>query len=175
MYPDALTDLEQRLHDGDDIADAHLLAALPALLAKAVHAEPAFRDRVLRMAAAGVTGHARTRPEPTRRHWDGMWRSALPTVLTLTGHEQPQVRRTAVYLLTGATAHAPDVCRALRERYPREPEPYIRVTLLHTMAALVPALPEPERREMYEWAAPLTGPAGTEGSYAAALLVRAAF
>lgn len=175
MYPDALTDLERRLHDGDDIADAQLLAALPALLAKAVHAEPAFRDRVLRLAAAAVTGHARTRPEPTRHHWDGMWRSALPTVLTLTGHELPHVRRTAVYLLSGATGHAHEACRALRDRFPHEPEPYIRVSLLHTLSALIPALEEPGRREMYEWAAPLTVPAGTEGSYAAALLVRAAF
>lgn len=175
MYPDALIDLERRLHDGDDIADAALLAALPALLAKAVHAEAAFRDRVLRMAAAAVTGHARTRPVPTRHHWDAMWRSALPTVLTLTGHELPMVRRTAVFLLSGATAHAPEVCRFLRSRFPHEPEPYIRVSSLHTLAALAPGLDDAGRRELYAWAAPLTVPAGTEGSYAAAFLVRAAF
>lgn len=172
MYPDALADLEQRLDQNHGVADATVLAALPAQLAKAVHADREFRERVLRMAVTCVCGHAGTYPEDLEPHWERTWRAALSTVLTLSTHELPLVRRIAVFLLSDATHHADDACAALRERWPDEPETLIRVAILHTVAALARHLGPSGRGETYRWVATLTHPAGSEISMAASLALR---
>ncbi|MEV0648547.1 hypothetical protein AB0I28_25120 [Phytomonospora sp. NPDC050363] len=172
MYPDALADLEHRLRSNYGAADATVLAAIPALLAKAVHADPAFRERVLRLAVTAVVGHASAYPEDLEPNWERTWRQSLSTVLTLVEHEYPQVRRMAVFLLSDASYHADDVCRALRTRWLDEPEPMIRLTILHTVGALLRHVEQGSRKELFEWLSGLTHPAGSEIALAASLALR---
>ncbi|GIG70407.1 hypothetical protein [Phytomonospora endophytica] len=172
MYPDALADLEQRLRANHDVADATVLAAIPALLAKAVHADPAFRERVLGLAVAAVVGHAAAHPEELEPYWERTWRQSLSTVLTLAEHEYPQVRRLAVFMLADARYFADDVCLALRTRWLDEPEPVIRLTILRTVGALLRHARPESRKELFEWLSGVTRPAGSEIAMAASLALR---
>ncbi|HEY1179706.1 MAG TPA: hypothetical protein VGF17_26415 [Phytomonospora sp.] len=172
MYPDALADLEQRLRANRDVADATVLAAIPALLAKAVHADPAYRERVLGLAVAAVVGHAAGHPEDLEAHWERTWRQSLSTVLTLVEHEYPQVRRLAVFVLSDARYFADDVCLALRGRWLDEPEPLIRLNILWTVGALLRHVRPESRTELFGWLSGLTRPAGSEIAMAASLTLR---
>lgn len=172
MYPDALADLEHRLRSNYDIADATVLAAIPALLAKAVHADPAYRERVLLLAVAAVIGHASAYPADLEVHWERTWRQSLSTVLTLAEHEYPQVRRLAVFLLADAHYFADDVCRALRARWLDEPEPLIRLTILNTVGVLLRYVDRSSHKELFEWLSGLTRPVGSEIALAASLALR---
>lgn len=172
MYPDALADLEQRLRMNYDVADATILAAIPALLAKAVHAEPVYRERVLALAAKAVMGHAAAYPEDLEVYWERTWRQSLSTVLRLAEHEYPQVRRLAVFLLADAQYFADDVCLALRARWLDEPEPLIRVTILGTVGVLLRYVRQSSHKELFEWLSGLTRPANSEIAMAASLALR---
>jgi len=172
LYPDALADLEQRLRLNYDVADAAVLSAIPALLAKAVHADPAYRERVLGLAVKAVMGHAAAYPEDLEMYWERTWRQSLSTVLTLAEHEYPQIRRMAVFMLADAQYFADDVCLALRSRWLDEPEPLIRLTILRTVGVLLRHVKQSSRKELFDWLSGLMRPASSEIAMAASLALR---